>query len=209
MASGTPKLADNFSKIKKGGLAIRINFYLSSPKTYLLGKKYLQIFKIIYNESINAKGQKQMDIKIDVCPSVAEEGIHIKTPDIQKAQAIKDILLSTVFTKDMDFFIGDTQYFVGVNKILFFETNDGKITAHTSKNMYYSRSTLQELEKSLPPCFVRASKCCIINAMAVSSITKNLTGPSKVCFKNTEKSVYVSKNYYKDLKDKIYALRIK
>ena len=150
-----------------------------------------------------------MRVKIDVCPNDKEEGLHITTTSIEKARAIEELLLSTVFSGEMEFSNGDTQYFVSVSKILFFETDNGKITAHTAKNMYYSKAKLFELEKDLPPCFVRASKSCIVNAMLVSSITKNLTGPSRVCFKNTEKTVYASKNYYKDLKDKIFELRIK
>ncbi len=104
--------------------------------------------------------------------------------------------------------IGDTSYFVPKRDILFFETVDGKVKAHTAGNMYTVPYKLFELEQLMPASFVRVSKSCILNATAIYSLSHNLTGASKVSFHGSDKIVYVSRAYYKVLKEKIYAMRI-
>lgn len=104
--------------------------------------------------------------------------------------------------------IGDMEYFVPVSDILFFETESGKVAAHTSEKMYFSESKLYELEKILPRSFVRVSKSCVLNSAKVVSISKSLTGSSEVLFANSYKKAYVSRLYYKILKDLIYETRL-
>ena len=97
----------------------------------------------------------------------------------------------------------DTQYYIELNQILFFETTGNSICAHTAKEVFTTKSKLYELMEILPPSFMRVSKSTILNTKHVYSITKNITASSEVEFKNTHKKVYVSRNYYKDLISKL------
>ena len=49
--------------------------------------------------------------------------------------------------------LGETEYFVPKREILFFETSDGRVTAHTRGRMYYAPYTLFGLERILPDGF--------------------------------------------------------
>ena len=105
-------------------------------------------------------------------------------------------------------YIGDTEYFIPVSDILFFETEGDKVAAHTDSGMYYTDKKLYELEKVLPDSFVRASKSCILDSAKVSSVSNNLTGSGEVQFANSRKKTYVSRMYCKSLRDTIYETRI-
>ena len=105
--------------------------------------------------------------------------------------------------------LGDTQYFVPKSDLLFFESLEGKVAAHTSEKMYYTTYKLYELEKLLPPSFVRISKSCIVNTAHISSIKKNLAGASEITFRDGIKRVYASRNYYKTLMDTIRETRLR
>ena len=103
--------------------------------------------------------------------------------------------------------LGDTEYFVPKREILFFETSDGKLTAHTRSRMYYAPYTLFGLERVRPDGFMRVSKSCIVNATEIAAISHTLTGNGEVLFRDTDKKVYVSRGYYKALKEKIYDMK--
>lgn len=104
--------------------------------------------------------------------------------------------------------IGNKEYYVSPKDILFFETDCGKIFAHTDENMYETELKLYELEEKLPSYFVRISKSCIANIMKIDSINRNITGASEITFVSTIKKVYCSRSYLKMLKDKITEMRL-
>lgn len=60
-----------------------------------------------------------------------------------------------------------------------------------------------ELEEFLPRYFMRISKSTILNTNKVYSIQRNLTASSVIEFQNTHKQIYVSRYYYKPLKNKL------
>lgn len=107
----------------------------------------------------------------------------------------------------IELYKGDVQYFVTIDKILFFETEDAKIMAHTKDDMYISKYKLYELEELLPEQFLRVSKSTIVNAKHVYSIDKNITSSSCIKFSGTYKYIYVSRRYYKDFKNKVIEMR--
>ncbi|MBQ8718662.1 MAG: LytTR family transcriptional regulator [Clostridia bacterium] len=103
--------------------------------------------------------------------------------------------------------LGDTEYYIPQDHVLFFETDGaGRITAHTAKSLYYTASTLSALERTLPPHFMRVSKSCILNTAAVTSLTHSITGSGEVAFAHTEKRVYISRAYFKVVKEKIHRM---
>lgn len=95
-----------------------------------------------------------------------------------------------------------------MNDILFFETADSGVVAHTGNDLYEARYKLYELEEILPGFFMRVSKSTILNTTHIFSINRNLTASSVVAFENTHKKVYVSRYYYKPLIRKLEERRL-
>ena len=104
--------------------------------------------------------------------------------------------------------IGHTEYFIAKKDILFFESTEGKIMAHTADNIYTTSYKLYELEQLLPPFFARASKSCIINTAAIHSLRKNITGASEIAFRSCPKRVYLSRSYYKPFMERLNETRL-
>ena len=87
--------------------------------------------------------------------------------------------------------------------MIFFETSGNQIHAHTLDDVYYVKYRLYELEDLLPGNFMRVSKSTILNTDRIYSITKNLATANTVSFVNTYKQVFVSRYYYRALKEKL------
>lgn len=103
----------------------------------------------------------------------------------------------------------DKEYYMPLDKILFFETENKEIRAHTKNDIYETKYKLYELEELLPGYFMRISKSAIVNVNHIYSITKNLTASSIVEFSDCHKQVYVSRNYYKALVERLAEKRRK
>ena len=114
--------------------------------------------------------------------------------------------LNKEFSK-IELFKEDTKYYIEVDKILFFETESSKIVAHTVDDMYAAKYKLYELEDILSNNFIRVSKSAIVNVSHIFSIDRNVTSSSCIKFNGTYKNVYVSRRYYKDLKNKLNEMR--
>lgn len=146
-----------------------------------------------------------MKIRIELNNNIAEEEIIIHcnslTPEVQKLQQI----ISEHISKNQRFvfFKGDIEYYFSLEDILFFETSGNSICAHTISDVYQIKYRLYELEEFLPGHFMRISKSTILNTNKVYSINKNITASSIVEFQNTHKQVFVSRHYYKPLKNKL------
>lgn len=145
-----------------------------------------------------------MKIKIEVNQDLEEDEIIIKckelNPEIQKIeQSIRQISqkVNIIFYKD------NIEYYLPLNTILFFETSEKGIDAHTIDAIYQIKRKLYELEEILPKQFVRVSKSTILNVNHIYSIDKNLTSSSIVQFNKTYKQVYVSRSYFKSLKQRL------
>ena len=108
---------------------------------------------------------------------------------------------------EMMLYIDGTEYYVSKNDILFFESYDGKVYAHTKDKMYLSTYRLFELEDIMPSYFVRISKSVVVNIKLISSLHRELTGNGELTFKGCSKKTYFSRGYYKVLKDKIEEVR--
>ena len=149
-----------------------------------------------------------MKIRIELTDADEEElVIRCKelTPAIQKAAVLLQNGLNTL--PELCLTLSGSEYFIAPERILFFETQDGKITAHTKDKMYYAPYTLAGLESFLPSYFARGSKSCLINIRYILGITRNITGASEVTFRDSGKKVYVSRMYYKPLRQKLADLR--
>jgi len=123
------------------------------------------------------------------------------TPEIMKLQQV----LNDEVNKQTQFVLykGDVEYFIDLSKILFFETENSLVLAHTGKESYETRKKLYELEELLPGNFVRISKSAIVNTSKIYAINRNITASSAIEFQGTHKQIYVSRAYYKMLKERM------
>ena len=144
-----------------------------------------------------------MKIRIELTDGEEELILRCRalTPEIQKAANLLQSSLDTA--PELCLSLAGFEYFVSPEKILFFETEDGKVTAHTAGRTY----TLNALEAFLPAFFVRASKSCLVNVRCVLGVARNITGASEVSFQSSPKKVYVSRLYYKPFRQKLTLLR--
>ena len=129
-----------------------------------------------------------MKIKIEIDESAAEDEVIIRCRGLTKQvaavqRAVRDV---TNASEKILLYKGNTEYYVTLSKILFFETDENGISAHTRDEMYQTRYKLYELEDMLPGVFMRVSKSTILNTDQIFSIDRNLTASSVVAFLNTQ-----------------------
>lgn len=152
-----------------------------------------------------------MKITVEVDENLTENEIVIRCSEFNEdMQSIQRTLLGiTKEVKTLVFYKGEKEYYLPIDKILFFETEDKIINAHTVKDVYQTKYKLYELEEILPTYFIRVSKSTILNLRKVYSISRNLSSASLVMFQNTHKQVYVSRRYYKNLKEQLEEKRVR
>lgn len=145
----------------------------------------------------------RLKVRIEIDPKADECEVTIRCNGVsEEVLNIQRLLTSgSPDTSAISFFKGDSEYYLKLNDILFFETEGGVIRAHTADDEFETKYKLYELEEKLPSSFMRISKSTILNTRKIYSITKNLTGASKIEFQGTYKTVYCSRNYYKALKE--------
>ncbi len=146
-----------------------------------------------------------MKIRLELDDGIAEEEVVIRCGELNETvkriqQALREIAAAK---QHFVFYKGDTEYYIPLDEILFFETESRQIFAHTAGDLYQVKYRLYELEEFLPGYFMRVSKSTILNTKKVYAIRRNLTASSAVEFQNTHKQVFVSRYYYKLLKLKL------
>ncbi len=143
-----------------------------------------------------------MKIRVEIEENRIEDEIVIRCGKLdERTQRVYDALMDiSKGSQHLMLTKGNVDYYLPLENILFFETSDSCISAHTVNNVFETTYRLYELEELLPGFFMRVSKSTILNVNQIYSITRNLTASSEVQFKNTHKQVYVSRLYYKSLK---------
>lgn len=111
--------------------------------------------------------------------------------------------IDTLTNIKLPFYKSGQEYYLNLNEIIFFETYDNSISAHTVSDMYYVKYKLYELENLLPNNFIRVSKSTIVNINHIYSIDRNITSSSVIEFNKTYKKAFVSRFYYKILKERL------
>lgn len=92
---------------------------------------------------------------------------------------------------------------VKIQDIIFFETDQDIVYAHTTKELFETRLRLYELEEILPSYFMRISKSGIVNLRKIESIEKSLASSRTIHINDSHKVIYVSRKYYPMLKSKL------
>lgn len=145
-----------------------------------------------------------MKVRVEVDGGIAEDEVVIRCREINGAiQKIQQAILQETRKVNLVFYQGTTQYYLPLQAILFFETSQSGIDAHTADDVFQVKSKLYELESLLPVNFIRISKSTIVNTEHIYSIDRSLASSSRIQFRHTHKQVYVSRNYYKSLKNRL------
>lgn len=146
-----------------------------------------------------------MKVKIEINEALQEDEIVIRCrqvdSEILKLQEVASKLNSQNVCIPLK--LRDTEYYISLDEILFFETEEKNVRAHTADKMFETTYKLYKLEEILPGNFMRISKSTIVNMDHIYSITRNLTASSVVEFAKSVKKVYVSRNYYKILTERL------
>jgi len=142
-------------------------------------------------------------LRIEISDGSAEDEVRIRCGRVDGTiQKLQEYILGLSAPK-LTFFKGTQEYYLPLEEILFFETDGEQIFAHTPNDAFKVKRRLYELEELLPRSFVRAAKGTIVNTQRIYAINRNLTSSSKISFTGTHKHIYVSRHYYKALKDKM------
>lgn len=156
----------------------------------------------------NRKGRK---VKIEIDPDGPEEIVircRSMTPEIN---ALKTLIergeKETGEVRELALRLGETEHFVPLDSILFFESDGDSVAAHTDRHIYYTDLKLYELEEILPKSFMRVSKACVLNLEAVDWLKREITGPCRVGFTGCTKQAYVSRLYYRPFREKLEEMR--
>lgn len=145
-----------------------------------------------------------MVIRINIDNNINEDEVIINCKDINSdIKQIQSYITSLNSKNKFSFYKKDVEYFLSINDILFFETTDNSICAHTVDDVFETKYKLYELENILPNNFIRISKSSIININHIYSIEKNITSSSVVKFNKSYKQVYVSRMYFKSLRERM------
>ncbi len=146
-----------------------------------------------------------MKVVIEVDDGLAEECIVIKCRQLDDRVVKLQSLLSEQLNSDIELLLrkNEKEYYIPAEQILFFETENKQVFAHTKTDMYETDYKLYELEEMLTKDFMRISKSAIVNLKHIFSISKNITSSSVIEFNESHKKVYVSRNYYKALVEQL------
>ncbi|MBO5524990.1 MAG: LytTR family transcriptional regulator, partial [Roseburia sp.] len=106
-----------------------------------------------------------MKIKIEIEEALAEEEVIIRCRGLTEEVAAIQKAVSEVSSaaQRFVFYKGNTEYYLTLDEILFFETDDSGISAHTKTEAYRTKYKLYELEDILPGFFMRVSKSTILH----------------------------------------------
>ena len=150
-----------------------------------------------------------MRIRIEICDDGEEELILRTNCRDERIRRIEDALEGIVkSSREITLYSSGTEYYIPLSDILFFESSEGRVYAHTKDKIFIAQHKLFELEDILPSSFVRISKSVIANVRAISSITRELVGNGTITFTGCAKRTYFSRSYYKILRDRIDEIRL-
>ena len=151
-----------------------------------------------------------MKLRIETDPDCAEEVViraREITDEILKIKRSIESVLSgpgEIAVKRS----GGTSY-LSLSEILFFETGADRVWAHTARDCFECPMTLSDLMEKLPESFERASKSSIVSTAKISALSRSPTGVGTASFYKCEKIVFISRMYFRSVREKIEKTRLK
>lgn len=153
-----------------------------------------------------ARSECRMKVILKEDSSLEEGTVVISASNAAQIQQIKQLLqqqTSPSTTLHLFGLLDGKEYRLRLEELLFFETNNDIVYAHTATRAFEMKERLYELEKILPRQFMRISKSTILHIPKLDGIERGISGPSRITFRDTEKDVYVSRKYYPLLKEQL------
>lgn len=102
-----------------------------------------------------------MKVRIEIDDSLNEDEIVIRTKEY--TEELQQLISNFKSKPSIQFFKQDTEYYLDLDAILLFESDNGRVYAHTANDMFSTTQKLYELENILPNSFLRISKSTIVN----------------------------------------------
>ena len=150
------------------------------------------------------KGGGNLKIKLEINPDCKETEVTIyaakMNAEIEKLY--KMLQDGEKNLNQIEGFKDNISYYLDLSEILFFETDSKVVMAHTAKNAYQVKNKLYELEEILGSNFMRVAKSTILNLDQIHAITRSISN-CQIQFQNSYKTVYVSRHYYRDLRNRL------
>ncbi|OGO92611.1 MAG: hypothetical protein A2Y17_00455 [Clostridiales bacterium GWF2_38_85] len=146
-----------------------------------------------------------MKIHIEIVDNIEENEVIIRCGCVdEKINKLHQLLIDqNLSDSKITFFKKNQEYYFPLDDVLFFETEDEFVYAHTANDAYRIKYRLYELEEILPKKFIRAAKSTIVNTGQIYSIARNITASSLVNFIGSHKTIYISRLYYRDLQQRL------
>jgi len=142
-------------------------------------------------------------LRIELTDGSLEDEVVVRCGRVDgNVQKIQEFIRS-LSAPQMTFYKNSQEFYLQLDDILFFETEGEQVFAHTKSDAYKVKHRLYELEEILPNTFIRAAKGTIVNTEQIYAIDRNLTSSSKVSFNGTHKHIYISRHYFKPIKEKL------
>ena len=149
-------------------------------------------------------------VEIDDCLNEDAEEVVIRCRTLNEEVMMLQRQVSEIVSSKLklEVFKGDSVLYLKPDEVLFLETAENFLAVHTDKEIYTAKQRLYELEEILPSSFVRISKSTIVNISNIRSVKRNITGPSEIEFEGTVKKAYASRNYLKQLMNRLEEKRL-
>lgn len=144
----------------------------------------------------------KVKLELDPDQQETEITIHAKslTPEVERIY--HQLQTDSEHPDQIEGMMDNTSYYLSINNILFFETDAKQVMAHTTRNAYFVKYKLYELENLLSGQFMRVSKSTILNLDQICAVTKSISN-CQIKFHDSYKTVYVSRRYYRDLNERL------
>ena len=146
-----------------------------------------------------------MKVRIEIEEGLAEEEVIIRCGQLNDSVVSLQNYISGQGNgkRCLSLQNAETEFFVPMDEVYFFETEGREVLAHTADKIFPCSHKLYELEEILPGNFMRISKSSIANLDLVYSITRNLTASSAMAFVGSNKRAMVSRAYFKAVADRL------
>lgn len=146
-----------------------------------------------------------MKVKIEIEEGLAEEEVIIRCSSLSDSVVSLQNYISSKRggKRYLSLKSKETEFYVPMEEIYFFETEGRVVRAHTADRIFTCDYKLYELEEMLPGGFIRISKSSIANLDVVYAITRNLTSSSVMEFVGSSKKAMVSRAYFKAVVERL------
>ncbi|MFD1432612.1 LytTR family DNA-binding domain-containing protein [Lacticaseibacillus yichunensis] len=148
-----------------------------------------------------------MRIRIEEDNTLKEPEVIIRAPaGDSRVHAIQAQLQAHDAPAALPVFQGSTETFVALSEVLFIETAGRLLQVHTREQLFTTNEKLYVLAASLPAEFLQVAKSSIVNLTQISGFNRSVSN-CLVTFRDSHKTVYASRRYYKELVARLNEMR--